>query len=201
MAVSETSICNQALARVAQGPIVNINDGDRLARLCKLHYGPKRDALLRDYRWKFALRRAALPASATPPAFGYANAYVLPVDCLRVLSINDIDPEREPDLAEQWDREGDTIVTDLGAPLKIRYTARVTDPTRFDASFVDALTAYLALYLAPSIKELDANLTATMRQEFEFIVSRARHTSAIEGRPVRRYRLSSSWVYGRRRRA
>jgi hypothetical protein len=200
MAVSAVSICNQALARVGQSPIVNIDDDDRLSRICKLHYVPKRDALLREYRWKFAIARASLPASLTPPLFGFANAYVLPVDCLRVLSVGDVDPEWEPDQAYQWEREGDTIVTDLSAPLEIRYIRRVTDETRFDASFVDAFALYLAMYLVPSINELNQSLSTAMREEFEFVVARARHTSAIEGRLRRRYRVSSAWVNGRRQR-
>ena len=198
MTVSAVAICNQALARVAQGPIVNLDDGDRLSRLCKLHYAPKRDALLRDYRWKFAIARTSLPASATAPVSGWARAYTLPTDCLRVLSAGDMDPEFDPGCSDKWDREGDAIVTDMAAPLDIRYIRRVSDETRFDPTFVDAFALYLAMYLAPSVKELDSGLAANMRQEFDFVLSRARHTNAIESRSRQRYRSNSDWVNGRR---
>lgn len=198
MTVSAVAICNQALARVAQGPIVNLDDGDRLSRLCKLHYAPKRDALLRDYRWKFAIARASLPASTTAPASGWAKAYTLPVDCLRVLSAGDMDPEFDPSVSDTWDREGDAIVTDMAAPLDIRYIRRVTDETRFDATFVDAFALYLAMYLSPSVKELDGNLTLSLRQEFDYVLSRARRTNTIESRARQRYRSNSDWVNGRR---
>lgn len=197
MAVSDVSICNLALARVGQSVIVNLNDTDRLARLCKLHYEAKRDALLRSYRWTFAMARASLPTNLPAPAFGYTNAYLIPTDCLRVVEIDDQDTELEWD-PPRWEMEQGRILTDLAAPLKVRYIKRVDDPTAFDASFADALAAYLALYFAPSVKELDEGLTQALRQEFEFIVQQARRTNAIEGRPRRRVETRSRWVSGYR---
>lgn len=197
MAVSVVSICNRALARVAQGPIVNIDDGDRLSRLCKLHFGPARDALLRSTRWKFSLARADLPALSAAPAFGWDYAYAIPVDSLRVLSVNDLDPERDPNEGDQWDREGDTIVTNEPPTIQIRYIRQITDPTRFDAAFVDALVLRLAMDLSPSIKELDAELTLSLRRELEHVLEQARHTSQIEGQFHRVYRTRSTWLQGR----
>lgn len=195
---SEVSIVNQALARVAQGTIVNLSDNDRLSRVASLHYEDKRDALLRDYRWKFAIKRIELPALLDPPEFGHRHAYQLPADSLRALSVNEIDPEFDPDLDPAiWDREGPNIVTDEEPPIKVRYIARITDTTRFDPSFVDALSIYLAIYFVPSFRELDPNLPVALREEFKDIVSVARRTSAIEGRPQRRKHTRSAWVRGR----
>lgn len=197
MATSDVSICNLALARVGQNVIVNLNDVDRLARLCKLHFEAKRDALLRSYRWTFAMTRASLPANLPAPSFGYTTAYAVPTDCLRIVEIDDQDTEVEWD-PPRWEMEGGRIVTNIAAPLKVRYIKRVDDASLFDASFADALAAYLAIYFAPSLKELDEPLTQALRQEFEYIVSQARRTNAIEGRPRRRTETRSRWLNGYR---
>jgi hypothetical protein len=196
---SVVEICNLALARVGQPPIVNIDDGDRLSRLCKLHYEPKRDDLLRQYRWKFAIKRQEVPASATPPVFGYANAYTLPSDCLRVLSINELDPEFDPDLDPSlWDREGNKIVTDEGPPLSVRYIRRVIDPKEFDPSFSNCLSAWLAYFFIPSLREVEVGISQGLLEEFDFFVSRAKSISSIESRPRLRRHSRSNWVHGYR---
>lgn len=199
MATSETEIVNLALARVGQGTIVNINDNDRLSRTAKLHYATKRDNLLRMYRWKFAIKRIELPALLTAPVFGYEYAYQLPTDCIRVLSVNEIDPEFDPDIdITLWDREGDTIVTDESAPIKVKYIRRVTDPNHFDPAFKDALSAYLSIYFAPSFRETESNLTTKLMEEFEITVRNAKYISAIEGRPRKRRLTRSGWLGGYR---
>jgi hypothetical protein len=196
---SETEICNHALARVGQAPIINIDDGDRLSRICKLHYEAKRDDLLRAYRWKFAINRAEIAALATPPLFGWSHRYRIPVDSLRILSINELDPEFDPDLDfEVWDREGRDIVTDEGPPIKVRYISRVTDPNTFDASFRNSLSAYLAMFIAPSLRETESDIIRVLREDFEFTVAEAKRISAIEGRPHKRRYTRSHWVHGRR---
>lgn len=195
---SVVEICNHALARVGQPPIVNIEDGDRLSRLCKLHYEPKRDDLLRAYRWKFAIKRASLPKLSSNPEFGYSYQYQQPVDCLRVLSVNELDREFDPDLDPTiWDVEGNTIVTDEASPIKVKYIRQVTDPNTFDASFRTALSAYLAYYFVPSLREVEGNISGALLEEFEYHITKARGINAIEGRPRIRRLSRSRWISGR----
>ena len=196
--MSEVSIVNQALARVGQPGVVNLADADRWARVANLHYAPKRDTLLRDYRWRFAIRRAEIPALAENPLFGYAHQYGKPTDCLRVLSINEEDPEFDLGIdTDLWTIEGDAILTDAAPPIKVRYVARIIDPTRFDASFVDAFALFLAMHFAPLARESGPEEARTLREEFEHVIARARNTNAIEGRPRRRVHTWSSWTHGR----
>lgn len=197
MTVSVTDICNLALARVGQSEITNITDDNRRAKLCNLHYEQKRDTLLRMYRWKFATKRASLPALTDAPTFGYTYAYQEPTDCIRVISVNELDPEYDPDLDPGlWDKEGSTIVTDLAAPLDIKYISRVTDTTQFDACFVDTLASFIAIYLAPSLRETETDLVSTFRSEFNVLVKDAKFVNAIEARPRYRRNTSSAWARG-----
>jgi hypothetical protein len=104
---------------------------------------------LRRHRWRFSLRRAALPADATAPDFGYANQFVLPAESLQVIQIGEYD--LGPNLCdyrsaptERWSIEGRKILANLDAPLKVRFVERVEDTGLFDSCFTEALASRLA---------------------------------------------------------
>lgn len=194
---SVTDICNRALARVGQPEITNIDDEDRLARLCRRLYDAKRDALLQSYRWRFALSRAALSPLAAAPAFGYTYEYVRPADALRILSVNDHDPEMPNTDPTLWIREGNSILTDEPPTIDVRYIKRVTAPGDFDPMFTEAFVLYLAHGLAPSLREVDSRLTQEILGEFDYFVAQARHTSAIESRRALRYDTRGDYPRGR----
>jgi hypothetical protein len=144
---SEVAICNLALQEIGRGMMITaLDENSQAARACKLRYPYARDAALRGYDWNFAAARAELPALAELPAFGYGRQYELPSDCLRVRSL-------ENGEADDWKVEGRRILTDMGAPIRVKYTARVTDPVQFDALFVAALSARIAADVAVSLSE------------------------------------------------
>lgn len=140
---SEVSICNRALRLLRVQPISSLDEDGEAAGWCAETYGDARDALIAEYPWNFATRRAALPALAEAPTWGFARAFQLPGDperCLRVLRLEG-EPEEE---VLPYQVEGRRIVSDEAAPLRILYLARVVDPTSFPPLFVEALAARLA---------------------------------------------------------
>jgi hypothetical protein len=150
VAASVVAICNRALDIIGQKPIVDLEDPGTAAGACKRNYELSRDAVTRAYPWNCATRRASLAALTEAPAWGFGLAYQVPADCLRVM-----DSEGDLD-GVKWRREGNTIVTDAGAPLRIRYIARITDPGLFDALLADAIAAHLAMMIAQPITGSDA---------------------------------------------
>jgi hypothetical protein len=137
---SEVQIVNRALRLLKVAPITAIGQDSEAGEWADGVYTSARDALLAEYPWNFAMKRAALSASPDAPAWGYGYAYPLPADCLRVLSI-----EGEPDEStEAWVVEAGSILTDAIAPLYIRYIEQVTNPGRFPPMFTEALVARLA---------------------------------------------------------
>ncbi len=86
---TEVSICSNALRRLGDDPITSLTDDTERARLCNSFYPDARDAVLRLHTWNFAATRASLAKLATAPAYGYANQFSLPSDCLRVLSMEE----------------------------------------------------------------------------------------------------------------
>lgn len=140
MATSEVSIVNRALRLLKVAPITTIGENSEAGEWADAVYVAARDALLAEYPWNFAMKRAALSASTTTPAWGYDYAYPLPADCLRVLSI-----EGEPDqTTEPWVVEAGSILTDAIAPLYVRYIEQVTNVGRYSPAFTEALVARLA---------------------------------------------------------
>jgi hypothetical protein len=134
-------VCNLALTELgaANPPITDLTDNTKTARACNRIYVEARDQVLRDHPWNFALKRLALAANTVAPIWEYTNAFDWPTGCLRII---------ECDTLEEWAVEGQQIVTDAAAPLNILYIDTVTDPTLFDAMFVDAYAAKIASIIA-----------------------------------------------------
>lgn len=172
--LSEVAICNLALQDVGRGlSLTALDENSQAARACRLRYPFARDACLRAYDWNFAAARASLAAMATPPAFGFANAYQLPPDCLFVRSVGERDDCT-------WVVEGGTLLTDDGAPLKITYTRAVTDAVLFDPLFVETLAVRIASEIALSLTESTAKAQA-LWQVYLHKLAEARRRDAQEG--------------------
>jgi hypothetical protein len=175
---SEVAICNLALQEIGRGMLISaLDENTQAARVCRLRYPYVRDAVLRGYDWNFASARAALVANVTAPSFGFANAFDLPTDpyCLRVRAIHGGE-------GEDWKVERQQILTDMGAPLHILYTARITDPAQFDPLFVSALASRIAADIAVSLSESTAKANG-LWQIYLGKLHEAWRNDAQEGQP------------------
>lgn len=172
---TETDIVNQGLLLLGASQIGSLSESSPNAIAANLIYADTRDALIRTYMWKFAIRRVQLNASGTPPIFGRSNAYDLPSDYLALL------PPYPEDNLEQldWIVENGQIVTDCSEPLDVRYIAQVTDTTKFDPLFRKALSAALALELAEQITQSNTKI-ANISTIFSNVVRDARQQNAFE---------------------
>lgn len=183
MAVSETSICNMALTRIGHDFISSLTESTKAGRLCNLHYEPTRDALLRSHPWNFAVRRAELSQIANVPTYEFGYAYALPTDFLRMVRTQS---EAEGDNFEyriegQLGSSSKVLVTDEGT-MKIEYIAKITDPTAFDAAFVDVLAQRLAAEIAVPLTD-NANMAANHWRIYQDKLREARNMDAQEGTP------------------
>lgn len=84
---TKLQLFNLALIRVGHTELLT-DDTDVVSQagiLCNAFYEATRDAVLRDFPWRFAKKRVALVEDATitvPDEWAYA--YTLPTDCLKV---------------------------------------------------------------------------------------------------------------------
>lgn len=185
MSVSDVSICNRALQKLGStSQITSLDDNTTQARAMRLAYEPVRRAELRRRRWWFAIVRTSLAALAATPDSDYDYQYELPNDYLRLLPGGDL--RTTAALADYRDGveglysvEGHQILTNLGAPLAIRYLRDVTDAASFDTAFVEVLAARLAVECCEVITE-SGSKKEDLRADYRLCVAEAARANAFE---------------------
>jgi len=191
MALSETLICNAALAKIGAKRINDYADDTESgteARYCRTHYEMTRDALLRSHWWRFASGRAVLSRNTTSPTFEWTYQFHLPNDFLRMKSIyeNRINDEN----LDSYVLEGDQLLTEESS-MSIRYIKRITDVSKFDPLFVDALVLLLAIKLAGPLSGGNAKLIQLLQMELDNTLSTARLVNAVETNTIGQYDLET----------
>lgn len=199
-AVSNVTIANLALSQLGDIRILSLNDATKPAREVKAIFDTTRDAELRKHRWNFAIRTASLAAlNETAPA-PYTYVYSLPSDCLRVDLVGafypgvDLSDYRGGGGPREWEVRGRKIATDYGAPLALRYGARIEDPVEFDTMFVQALACRLAVLLAKPITGSTAEREAA-EMRYRETMQEARTLDAVEDPPENL--ADDSWIMSR----
>lgn len=174
---SEVDICNLALAHLGDTATVSSIDppeGSPQAEHCARFYPIARDSLLEMHSWGFTTTRAtlALLGSAWPE---WAYCYASPSDALNILSILDANAADDYSVGMQYGytqagvpavmqgvytpqpfsqetlSDGTVVIYTNQENAVCRYTRFITDTTVFSPLFVDALSWYLASYLAGPI--------------------------------------------------
>ena len=196
---SEVSICNRALQLLGADTIIALTDDTSRARTMATAYQAVRDAELERRKWRFAIKRVQLAALSTAPVFGYAYQYQVPNDYLRLIpggdlvSVADLSDYRTGSSA-LYVVEGDKILTDLGAPLSIRYLARIEDSATFSPSFSEALSARLADDCCERITQSDSKRQLAMAA-YSRAVKEAVRANAIEAAPESQ--ADGEWIMAR----
>ena len=197
MATSVVQICNAALTKLGDDTITSLADNTERARACAARYEAVRDAELRRRRWKFSIRRASLAALATAPISDYDRQFQLPTDYLRLIEGGDIaDAADLTDYRTSSGRalysiEGDKLLTNLSAPLDIRYIARIEDVSLYDAAFTEALASRLAVELCERITQSDSKRELAWA-DYRTAIREASRANAIESPPT--HPADDTWI-------
>lgn len=168
---SVISICNTALTHVRTKRIRSLLDDSEEARLCNLFYEDARDEVLQSHPWNCASKRASLARLSDAPAWGFANAYALPSDCLRVL--------RMENHRSRWKIESGNLLTDEGT-AKVLYIRRIDDPNQFPPLVAQLIAYRLAITIAPRLAKADS-LIQYLKDDYEKHARTARSADAQEG--------------------
>jgi hypothetical protein len=183
----QVEIVNRALFKLGALPLASMGDNNKQARVMSGLWDTVRRAELRRHFWAFALKRTALPALAQAPAWGYARAYQLPADFLRIVQAGEFqDAPSAADYRNSDDSayaiEGGVLLSDEAAPLKIRYVADVNDPGAFDALFIEALAAKLAYEACEGITQANEKKNVAS-EDYRAAIKAAALVNAIEKPP------------------
>lgn len=177
---SQTGIANYAGLKVgAEAVLSSLDENTKLARSVLAAWDMVLDATLADHPWNFAIGRAVLPSLVDAPEYGYTRQFQRPSDMVRLVEVNGVHVwGLAPGSDAPYQLEGDRILTDMGAPLRIRYVRRVTDTVAFSPGFVEALACRLAMEIALPMTE-----SATTRQLMEAAYATAIGTAkGVDGR-------------------
>jgi hypothetical protein len=192
---SAVEICNFALDHLKQKQITAIT-GDNLptaAVICARHYDQTRRAVLESHPWNFAVTRKQLTPDATAPLFGYSNAYNLPPDFIRLLTIGD-DATGLITPTELYQIEGGQLLTgaeftvDSSGTQNVRYIFDQTNVNKFSPLFIEILALEMALNMAYAFTGLGGRVS----QIEKLLEKKAPRGYAIDGqqRPPTRVQRS-----------
>lgn len=220
---SEVDIANLALARLGDSATVssmNPPDGSSQAEHCARFYPIARDSLLDMHEWGFATKRVIL-AQLTNAWPQWAYSYAVPSDSMTLLAV--LAPNSTDDYSSglvlsetlsgavntgsgiytpqefvtEADANGNEVIYTNQVNATLRYTARVTDTTKFPPLFVDALGWLLASNLAGPVLKGDAGMKAAQQCMAAFNVVFAKATVSDANQQRRNIKPSVAWIAGR----
>lgn len=156
---SSTEICKLSLDLLQGGSVSDITSASTsIEEVCARWYDHTRRKLLRQHPWNFAIARAELAASATPPLFGASAQFPVPADFLRLLRVVDEDNRilgadsfffENRHLMLRWSDED---------VVRIIYITDEEDVTKFDDLFIDLLAVEIAMSIAYLVTQNNANI-------------------------------------------
>ncbi len=145
MPTATSSIVAQAFRCMEVTPPSSLDDDSQKAAAAKEQYDVALRMALEAADWSFASTLVALPlytlplAAAADPDLPYS--YSLPGDLVRLHEVEDG--------SVKWRRDAVALRANVAAPLRIRYTAMVTNEAALPATFQIVVALQLALLLAP----------------------------------------------------
>lgn len=175
-------VVNLALVRIGYHETIgDIYEGSKAANAALAIYGQTRDEVLRLSGWGFAESTATLTLLKQAPVGGYGAwrpwdpttdpplpwryEYTYPSDCLQVRAIRDtplflMNPDPQ---VHRFSVDNDStyspsrkVILSNTENAVLLYTRQVTNPTAWEADFVEALAVALAHRLQPVLMKVDA---------------------------------------------
>lgn len=208
MAAPATSvdICNLALDRLGEARIASISaPTGRADLLLSTQYDPRRQELLRRFIFNFSKKYAVLTAApltgegAVVPAFGFARAYALPADFIRLLALGDVTVNADVE-SDLYDLSDGYIFTGEGEgddsdELNAHYVYDAVTVTKFDPLFTRCLAMQLAADCAYALTKKQSVVDAVNRDLR--LAEAAAAAVAGQEKPPRRIQRSN-WLAARR---
>jgi hypothetical protein len=184
------AICNLALGHIGRASINALDEKSSEARECAKFYEHARDTLIERSMWTFARRRAALAQVVNDAPERWAYAYALPGDSTGILYIVPEFDVRNNPLPIDFEVKSGRLYTNV-SPAIAEYKIDVTDPSKFSAMFIDALSFHLASYLARPLTK-SSRLVQEMKQEATTAISLAVTHDAAQD--VQRYAFDADSI-------
>lgn len=185
---SKVDLCNKALWRLGEDPIIALDNNTIWGRRCLAALPTVIRAVLSLDTWRSCVKRAELAAEPTKP-IGFQSAYPLPNDFLKLAAV-------KIGQYEDWSMEGRKILTNKATtePLEIMYVSEVDDPNVYSALLYDAI----ALGLAHELSGFSTATNVSRDDIYAFYVNAVSAAQLVNAQENPATNLAStSWVDAR----
>lgn len=166
MTATKVSVSNEALNLIGAQSILSFDEQTQNARRCAELYDSTRQALLRMHPWSCAKKRAQLAPVSIHPCFGYAHAFALPRDFIRLESAG----------GTEFEIENRHILANSNL-VNLIYVFDNDNEDTWDSLFREAMVYYLASKLAKATTGSNAEADS-LWQKLQVTLKQAR---AING--------------------
>lgn len=181
MAVTDVSICSNALLSLGDNPMSAFDEDSDRARLASNIYPSVRNYVLRRHPWNCAIKRVALSPDAdglgnvVVPAFDWSFQFTLPNDYLRTLSVGEAGAEVD------FSIESGKLLCDNN-PALLRYVWRNENPATWDDMLVWGMTVSMRAVFAYPITQ-STSLEQVVSAALADVLKQARAVDGQDGTP------------------
>ena len=175
---TQVRIINMALSKLGAKRITTTSDDTVSARAAVAVWTEILDEVLMEAQWTFAQKRFELAVLAGDPTWtddGMTVRYSYPSDFLKLNYTNDGSAKIR--------LEQDAILSDTSG-LKIIYTFRATDTTKYSTMFATALATRLAAEMAFGLTNSKTMMQGLFEEYEEIRLPRAIAADSQQGSPV-----------------
>lgn len=172
MATSSVEICRNGLLLLGDSVINSFDDDNDRTTLVANLWPNAVNAVLRAHPWNCATKMVILGPESNTYGFDYAHSFLLPGECLRILSVG-----RRGETPDYGLAGGRVMMDDNVCYLK--YIFRNENISTYDASLVAALEAYMAMLCAWPITK-SASVQEAMKQLYVGLLQQAKNIDAQE---------------------
>ena len=152
--IATATIIAQAFRYMEVTPPSSLDDDSQKARDAAEQYPNALQQCLEAADWSFASVIANLPSAEIPGTVAtdldLPYFYNLPGDLIRIQEVGDG--------LTAWRRDREGLRADVAAPLRLRYTGKITNEATLPATFRDAVSLTLACLVAPIWLTTDSKL-------------------------------------------
>lgn len=180
---SKLDIFNMALGFIGTRTIASADENTPEAIQCGLYWDRARRSALRDYPYRFAVRRVVLAEKSLPAAYAaeWRHAYALPDGCLKVHAVHGgREQGRKTPFRLESDTEGALLLCDV-AQAMATCTFDVEEATRWDELFVMAMARKLAALVAVPLLRNNPGRVQELEQLYQLAVPGSEGQDAGEG--------------------
>lgn len=161
--IGKTTVCNMALSHLAVGVQIGnvITENTAEAKACREFFDIALRSTLKDFKWPWAKKYAALGLVEENPDSGWGFSYRYPSDCIDVRSVEstyDITPgviQRKPAPFDFSFDSGGKLILSNTRNAYCEYTPLIENYNVFPDNFLLALSFRLAAYIAPRVTKGD----------------------------------------------